>query len=302
MSIKLKIGWIDNNVIVEGVRIYKSSALFDVNTLPAVYAEITDGSIFYDDFDIVEGRTYFYMLSCFLGEREVFTECYDVTTSKGAAELEFVSGSLVKNGPPSPSSESSISANEPSQSTSDKILIAIVSSQAAIQTPPGWTLLSSKLNTFVFWRKGGSPGLLHIFRTQSGGTQLSVYMFLLKPSFEINTVECVSSLSSKSTTSADPTAPSPILTTALDKRGYEIMLGKPQYAHQAGSTGSVSNGYTLIATHMYPTKVGDPYHTDLILGGRSRAKGEQVGGGVITQINAYQPSILFMQTIQICAS
>lgn len=81
MSIKLKIGWTDNNAIIEGVRIYKSSSLFDVNTLPAVHAEITDGSLFYEDFDVIEGQTYFYMLSCFLGDREVFTECYNVVAS-----------------------------------------------------------------------------------------------------------------------------------------------------------------------------------------------------------------------------
>lgn len=82
MSIKLKINWIDNNVIVDGVRIYKNSAIFDVNTLPAVYAEITDGSIFYEDLAVIEGQTYFYMMSCFLGEREVFTECFEVKIIK----------------------------------------------------------------------------------------------------------------------------------------------------------------------------------------------------------------------------
>lgn len=301
MSIKIKTSWTDNNAIVEGVRIYKSTASFDVNTLPAIYAEILDGGDFYEDLNVIEGQTYFYMLSCFLGEQEVFTECYEIVASKGAAELEFVSGSLLKNGPPSALSVSSIAASEPSQSTTDKILIAIVSTQAAIQTPNGWNLLSNRLNTFVFWRKGGNPGISHAFQLVSGFSQLSVYMFLLQPSFEISTVECVSALSSKSTTAEDPTAPSPILTAPASKRGYEIMLGKPQYAQQTGSTGAVSTGYTLIATHMYPTKIGDPYHTDLILGARKRAKGEQVGGGVITQINAYQPSILFMQTIQICA-
>lgn len=78
MSIKLKIGWADNNVIIEGVRIYKSSTLFDTNSLPAIYAEITDGSLSYEDFEVIEGNTYFYMLSCFMGEQEVFTECFEV--------------------------------------------------------------------------------------------------------------------------------------------------------------------------------------------------------------------------------
>lgn len=82
MSIKLKIGWTDNNVVTEGVRIYKSSTLFDVNTLPAVYVEITDGSLLYEDFNVIEGNTYFYMLSCFLSGQEVFTECFKVDAKK----------------------------------------------------------------------------------------------------------------------------------------------------------------------------------------------------------------------------
>ncbi len=82
MSIKLEIGWTDSNVIIEGVRIYKSSALFDVGSRPAVYVEILDGSDLYEDFNVVEGQTYFYMLSCFLSDQEVFTECFEVKAEK----------------------------------------------------------------------------------------------------------------------------------------------------------------------------------------------------------------------------
>lgn len=301
MSIKIKASWTDNNVIIEGVRIYKSSASFDVNSRPAVYAEILDGSKFYEDLNVAEGQTYFYMLSCFLGEQEVFTECYEVQTSKPSARLTYVAGSIVKNAPSSASSAVSIAAYEPNQSTPDKIVIAIVSTQSAMSTPDGWTLLSSKLNTYVFWRRGGNPGLLRTFSVNSP-SQLSVYMFLLQPSDTFTLVECVSLLSSKGTTAIDPAAPSPILPTAIDKYGYEIMLGKPQYAHVENSDGLVSDGYTMIATNMKPQKNGSAYHADLIIGGRARDRGEQVGGGVITQINAYQPSILFMQTIQICVT
>lgn len=81
MSIKLKIGWTDNNAIIEGVRVYKSLAPFDIDSKPGALAEILDGSNFYEDLDVIEGHTYFYMLSCFLGEREVFTECYEVLAS-----------------------------------------------------------------------------------------------------------------------------------------------------------------------------------------------------------------------------
>ena len=78
MSIKLKIGWANNNVIVEGVRIYKSLSSFNVDSRPSLYAEILDGSDLYEDFNVIEGQTYFYMLSCFLGDLEVFTNCYEV--------------------------------------------------------------------------------------------------------------------------------------------------------------------------------------------------------------------------------
>lgn len=300
MSVKIKINWDNENVVSESVRIYRADSAFTSAALPPILTEIVGDIYEYGDLDVVENQTYFYMLSTRLAEQEVFTECFKVVVAKPAVALEYIVGSIIKNGPTSGSTASSVSAFEPSSSNASNIVIAVVSTQTAMQTPDGWTLLSSRLNTYIFWRRGGNPGTLRSF-SLSSSSQIGVYMFVLQPNGAYTTVECVSALSSKSTTAEDPTAPSPILTEPVSKRGYEIMLGKPQYAQQSGSTGTVSTGYTLIATHMYPTKVGDPYHTDLILGGRKRENGEQVGGGVITQINAYQPSILFMQTIQICA-
>lgn len=95
MSIKLKIGWTDNNVIIEGVRIYKSFTPFEVSTLPEVYTEILDGSLFYEDFDVIDGQTYFYMLSCFLSEREVFTECFEVIANIKPPTAYFIGTSLL---------------------------------------------------------------------------------------------------------------------------------------------------------------------------------------------------------------
>lgn len=300
-SVKLRTSWTDENVIIEGVRIYKSNEEFDVETKPLPLVGLTNGEEFYEDFDVELNETVYYMLSCFLGEQEVFTECFEVNVSKQATALEYVVNSLVKNSPTSTSTSNQISAIEPAASNSSNIVIAIVSTQTTMATPEGWNLLSNKLSTYIFWRRGGNPGVARTFRLSSP-SQIGLYMFVLQPNGDFSEVECVSLLSSKNTTSIDPTAPSPILNSPIEKRGFEIMLGKPQYAQNANSDGSVSSGYTLIATNMYPTKVGHPYHMDLILGGRVREKGEQVGGGVITQINAYQPSILFMQTIQICAS
>ncbi|WP_180110516.1 hypothetical protein [Acinetobacter sp. YH12098] len=81
-SVKIRTSWTDDNVIIEGVRIYKKQQAFDVSTRPQPLVEVTDGSLFYEDSDVVENQTYFYMLSCFLGEQEVFTECFEIQAKK----------------------------------------------------------------------------------------------------------------------------------------------------------------------------------------------------------------------------
>ena len=78
MSLKIKITWDDNNVISEGARIYKSNVAFTSTTLPPIYDEVGYGVEIYEDFDVIEDQTYFYMLSCFLGEQEKFTQCFEV--------------------------------------------------------------------------------------------------------------------------------------------------------------------------------------------------------------------------------
>lgn len=78
MSLKIKITWDDNNVISEGARIYKSNVAFTSTTLPPVYDEVGYGIEIYEDFNVIEDQTYFYMLSCFLGEQEKFTQCFEV--------------------------------------------------------------------------------------------------------------------------------------------------------------------------------------------------------------------------------
>lgn len=82
MSVKIKINWDDLNVISEGVRIYKSASEFTSSSLPAVYTTVVYGVDEFEDLNVVENQTYFYMLSCFLGEQEVFTECFEVIASK----------------------------------------------------------------------------------------------------------------------------------------------------------------------------------------------------------------------------
>lgn len=90
-SIKIKTSWVNNNITSDGVKIYKHTESFDVTTLPVVYKEVTSSSNFYEDLDVVEGQIYFYMLSCFLGEQEVFTECFEVKSSSDPVNLSFIS-------------------------------------------------------------------------------------------------------------------------------------------------------------------------------------------------------------------
>jgi len=79
MSIKIKVSWDDHNVVSEGVRIYRSNTTFTPSNLPAVLATVPTLDE-YEDLDVIEGQTYFYMLAAYLGEQEVFTECFEVKT------------------------------------------------------------------------------------------------------------------------------------------------------------------------------------------------------------------------------
>lgn len=82
MSVKIKINWNNENAVSESVRIYRSDSVFSSVNLPAVLEEITSDVHEYEDLDVIEDQTYFYMLSTKLGELEVFTECYDVVAKK----------------------------------------------------------------------------------------------------------------------------------------------------------------------------------------------------------------------------
>lgn len=83
MSVKIKIKWDDSNAISEGVHIYKSASAFTSSSLPALYETIAYGIDEFEDLDVIENQTYFYMLSCFLDEQEAFTECYEIKASAG---------------------------------------------------------------------------------------------------------------------------------------------------------------------------------------------------------------------------
>lgn len=142
MSIKIKINWDDLNVISEGVHIYKNASAFTSSSLPEVCATISDGSGFFEDFNVVNGQTYFYMLSCFLGEQEVFTECYEITA---ISEIPITVKAVLSS-----SSSSSTSyifgINIPPYNVGDVILLAVetnVLDAGGAGIPSGFTLIDS---------------------------------------------------------------------------------------------------------------------------------------------------------------
>lgn len=87
MSVKIKINWDNENVVSESVRIYRSDSLITTPTQAMLIATILDDVYEYEDFDVIEDQTYFYMLSAKLGEQEAHTECFEIVT-KNNSDLE----------------------------------------------------------------------------------------------------------------------------------------------------------------------------------------------------------------------
>lgn len=96
MSVKIKINWDNKNILSESVRIYRADSAFTSSNLPQLLAEITDDVYEYEDLDVVQNQTYFYMLSAKLGEQEVFTECYEVNAKNNEIFIDFATQSLTK--------------------------------------------------------------------------------------------------------------------------------------------------------------------------------------------------------------
>jgi|SRR5690554_412395 len=67
-----KLTWQDNNDFEDGFRIYRSTTTFTKETLPPVYAELPPNSQSFLDTEIVMGTTYYYMVSTYSGEKEIF--------------------------------------------------------------------------------------------------------------------------------------------------------------------------------------------------------------------------------------
>lgn len=87
MSVKIKINWDNENVVSESVRIYRADSIFTPTSLPPLLTEIFGDIYEYEDLTTVENQTYFYMLSCLLGDQEVFTECFEVLSTPHNPEI-----------------------------------------------------------------------------------------------------------------------------------------------------------------------------------------------------------------------
>lgn len=75
--LKIKITWDNVNVINTTVRVYKKSTAFTHTSLPGVLVELPSNIHEYDDADVIEGDTWFYMVSCYDGSSERFSACYE---------------------------------------------------------------------------------------------------------------------------------------------------------------------------------------------------------------------------------
>ncbi len=301
MSVKIKINWDNENVVSESVRIYRADSKFTSNNLPPLLAEIVDDVYEYEDLTTVENQTYFYMLSCFLGEQEAFTECFEVLAQKQISYVRLsLTGGVYRNAGSGTTAVTNLQLYEPNGSSANNILIAVVSSFVTVTASAGWALLSNKNNVHVFWKKGTAQNASHIF-TLASSSFAGGCMFLLQPSSAITTMECVSEMVSRSIASASTPAVSPVLTIPIDGNCFEIILCKINNLGGGDTDGSFSAGYQKIATQSYPSMINGTYQFNLLIGGSSKAKGSAIGGGSAFLTQGQYPNTLYTQTIQICA-
>ncbi|WP_436913600.1 LamG-like jellyroll fold domain-containing protein [Acinetobacter schindleri] len=89
MPIKIRINWDNENVVSESINIYRSNSYITTPTQAMIIALITGDIYEYEDLDVIEGQTYFYMLSTKLESQEVFSECYEVLAAPRSVDPDF---------------------------------------------------------------------------------------------------------------------------------------------------------------------------------------------------------------------
>ncbi|WP_165856723.1 LamG domain-containing protein [Marinobacter sp. JSM 1782161] len=79
----IRLTWTDNNFGEDGHRIYRSTSPMDAESLPAPYDEIGPNVELYDDGGVMEGETYYYRVSAYIGSStEVVSEEIQITAGE----------------------------------------------------------------------------------------------------------------------------------------------------------------------------------------------------------------------------
>lgn len=277
-SVKIRTSWTDDNVIIEGVRIYKKQQAFDASTRPQPLVEITDSSLFYEDFDVVENQTYFYMLSCFLGEQEVFTECYSVVAEKASnAELSFIDIRRTEQ-----VAGNQLQANIPPHLAND-IIVVVVQSWDDDVFIDGFDLgfsysnptpSTNPMKTFVFHKIANADSTSDTTIPTSGyyGSSCSL---VLRPSKKITKVSVIgkgltTTVGGSSTTKR---ANSPSLTLSLEgETGFDLTILRNGQYFSTGVTNVTHPGTkTVRGTQIHPSTIGAYFNMAVFGDGKIKA-------------------------------
>lgn len=301
MSIKLKIGWTDNNVITEGVRIYKSSTLFDVNTLPAIYAEIIDGSLFYEDLDVIDGQTYFYMLSCFLGEQEMLTECYEVLAQKevtltltGGPTLSTAKGTLISSyniAEPYRTGENLITVMLMSQGEDN--LVGLENWNHAWSGGGGWGFR-------IFWKHHESNKAHSFRKSDNAAFRMDIALLTFFSESVISALSVVAN--SVALSSATSPVTTPPITAPLDKAGWQIAVVNRPIVNTTWTT-TAPDGYIgiILSAGSTGTSENNSYNRVSAVAIKQMLRGQGYDGATFTYTNGTSFSYGQAMTIQLCA-
>lgn len=79
MSAKIVLRWDNNNEIEKGYRVYRDDVSFDENNYPQTPIAILDENVTeYEDNDVVNGNTYYYVVSAYTDDEELYSEIVSV--------------------------------------------------------------------------------------------------------------------------------------------------------------------------------------------------------------------------------
>lgn len=230
MSVKVKINWKNDNVISESVRIYRSDSVFASTSLPPLLTEIVGDVYEYEDLDVIENQTYFYMLSAMLDEQEVFTECFELIVGLPAnyVELSLVTSNQVQT------SADSLNIKEPAHNAGD-VLVSVIASYYNLSLPTGYTLLAQRGQMYVVGKIFTSASLTDV-NTPTNLTWGVTHNILLRPASLVSelVVDVLTGSASRPAGGTTMTFNMPLLATQAQHVGYE--LGVFRWHNRWGNT------------------------------------------------------------------